>query len=141
MCKIMIFNVLGGHDGRQSLRSTELITINPPSTRYGPTLPKGLYSHCSVIIRDKIFVIGGRNSNGHGFKETLMIDVATREITNGPDMHFARKYHACTSYMNEKGENGILVVGGHNWDDDNAISTTEILKVHGGQLSWTRGLP
>ena len=102
----MIFNVLGGHDGRQSLRSTELITINPPSTRYGPTLPKGLYSHCSVIIRDKIFVIGGRNSNGHGFKETLMIDVATREITNGPDMHFARKYHACTSYMNEKGENG-----------------------------------
>ena len=52
----MIFNVLGGHDGRQSLRSTELITINPPSTRYGPTLPKGLYGHCSVIIGDKIFV-------------------------------------------------------------------------------------
>ena len=68
-----------------------------------------------------------------------MIDVATREITNGPDMHFARKYHACTSYINEKGENIILVVGGYgrHWD---ASSTTEILKVHGGQLSWTRGL-
>ena len=136
MCKIMIFNVLGGHDGRQSLRSTELITINPPSTRYGPTLPKSLYAHCSVIVENTIFVIGGY-SNGRGTKETLKIDIGTGKINNGPTMDFARRYHACTTYTNEKGENNILVVG-HNFGD--ASSTTEILKVNGGQLSWTRGL-
>ena len=138
MCKVIIFNVLGGYDdGFNDLRSTELITMNPPSTRYGPTLPKGLFAHCSVILGDTIFVIGG-NSNGYITRETWMIDIATGEITNGPDMAFARRYHACTTYINEKGEKTILVVGG--WNDNDAISTTKILKVHGGQLSWTRGL-
>ena len=107
--------------------------MNPPSTRYGPTLPKGLFAHCSVIAGDTIFVIVG----GGYTKETLIIDVETGKITNGPDMSFARYYHACATYINEKGENIILVVGGYNYD---ARSTTEILKVHGGQLSWTLGL-
>ena len=107
--------------------------MNPPSTRYGPTLPKGRSSHCSVIVGETIFVIGG----GGYTKETLIIDVETGKITNGPDMSFARYYHACATYINEKGENIILVVG-HEYGD--ASSTTEILKVHGGQLSWTRGL-
>ena len=130
MCKTIIFNILGGR-----LRSSELITINPPSTRYGPILPKGLTGHCSVIVGETVFVIGGL-SNGI-LKETLKIDIGTGEITNGPDMHFARYYHACTTYINEKGENIILVVG--SWTNY-ASSTTEILKVNGGPLSWTRGL-
>ena len=109
--------------------------MNPPSTRYGPTIPKGLYGHCSVIVGETIFVIGGY-SNGE-LKETVIIDVETGKITNGPDMHFARGYHACTTYTNEKGENIILVAGSYT---AGAQSTTEILKVHGGQLSWTRGL-
>ena len=133
---MIIFNILGGSDDDyNNLRSTELITTNPPSTRYGPTLPKGLYGHCSVIVGETIFVIGGY-SNGE-LKETLMIDIATGNITNGPDMAFARGYHACTTYINKKGENTILVAG-HSYDD--AGSTTEILEVNGGQLSWTRGL-
>ena len=70
-------------------------------------------------------------------KETLMIDIATGKITKGPDMHYARAYHACTTYINEKGENTIRVAGHYNGD---ASATTEILKVHGGQLSWTKGL-
>ena len=135
MCKIIIFNVLGGYSGSNDLRSTEIITINPASTRYGPTLPKGLYGHCSVIAGDTIFVIGGY-SNGYS-KDTLMIDIATGNITNGPDMAVARGFHACTTYINEKGENIILVAGAGTND---ARSTTEILKVHEGQLSWTRGL-
>ena len=121
---------LGGYDGTNYLRSTELITVNPPSTRYGPTLPKGLFAHCSVIAGDTIFVIVG----GGYTKETLIIDVETGKITNGPDMHFARGDHACTTYINDKGENAILVVG------DRFTPSSEILKVHGGQLSWTRGL-
>ena len=120
---------LGGYDGTNYLRSTELITVNPPSTRYGPKLPKGLFAHCSVIVEKTIFAIGGSSS-----KETLMIDIATGKITKGPYMHFARGYHACTTYINDKGENVILVVG------DRFTPSSEILKVHGGQLSWTRGL-
>ena len=135
MCTIIIFNILGGYDGSNGLRSTELITMNPPSTRYGPTLPKGLSGHCSVIVGETIFVIGGVSS-GYS-NETLMIDIGTGNITNGPDMAFARGYHACTTYINKKGENTILVAG-HSYDD--AGSTTEILEVNGGQLSWTRGL-
>ena len=136
MCKVIIFNVLGGDDGSNGLRSTELITMNPPSTRYGPTLPKGLFAHCSVIVENTIFVIGGVSTSGTT-QETLKIDIATGKITYGPDMDFARFRHACTSYTNDKGENAILVVSGCCGD---AYSTTEILKVNGGQLSWTRGL-
>ena len=134
ICKIIIFNVLGGSDGSNSLRSTELITINPPSTRYGPTLPKGVRGHCSVIVGETIFVIGGYPRLT---RKTLMIDSGTGNITNGPDMAFGRLWHACTTYINEKGENTILVVGSFT---NGAQSTTEILKVHEGQLSWTRGL-
>ena len=133
------YNLSGGAEGYNALRSTVLITINPPSTKYGPTLPKDLLGHCSVLVGDTIFVIGGR-TKGYYVKKTLMIDTKTGKITNGPDMATERGYVQCTSYVNKMGENIILALGGYGGRGGDAEYSTEILKVNGGKLSWTKGL-
>ena len=63
--------ILGGYNGHKDLKSTEFISAKGASN--GPTLPEGVMSHCSVILNENIYLIGGSNIIDHDVVETRKV--------------------------------------------------------------------
>ena len=86
----------------------------------GPLLPEYFRDHCSVLIGDFSYLIGGYGTRS----KVLAIDIRTSDMTYKSELNHGRYYHACAQII---GSNPKIVVSGGF--DDNGYKTTEIYNV------------
>ena len=125
------FSITGGSVGRKSgmpsyTKTTELVTIDPPSVQAGPQLPLEFLWHCSVLIDNVVYLIGGHKT----WKTVLAIDVKTSQMTFKSELNNGRLFHACAIITVPKPK--IVVVGGQH-----AYRSTEIYDIENN--SWEIG--
>ena len=75
----------------------------------GPDLPDNFYLHCSVLVEDYVFLIGGVTTRN----KLLMIDVRTSVMTYKSELTHGRYYHACAQITGSNGNKHIIVSGGY----------------------------
>ena len=107
---LLLLLFLGGYLPNGLLtKTTELVTTNPATVRAGPQLPENFYWHCSVLVEDKVFLIGGGSTRN----KLLMIDVGTSAMTYKSELNHGRHLHACAQITGTNGKNQIVVSGGY----------------------------
>ena len=94
----------------------------------GPKLPEYFYGHCSVLLDEAVYLIGGRSTPS----KVLAIDVRTSDMTYKSELNHGRYWHACAQITRSNPK--IIVSGGI---DDNGYKTTEIYNVVND--SWENG--
>ena len=123
----------GGYNESSRLSTIELAQPNAESTTLSVRLPVALSRACIVAWdNDTFMVIGGYSSNGDR-RETHFINIANNTVTNGPNLKYARYYHACTQ-MIVNGEEFVIVTGGFG-----AKWSTELLSKSNIQNGWQTG--
>ena len=129
----MTENVLGSN-------TTHLISFSPPKAELGPvTLPEGAYGHCTVLVDDKIYMIGGCWMNSSNSEKVLSIAIDTGAMEYKANLNFGRIHHGCTTFRNEN--KSFIVVAGANraYNSYYSVSkTSEIFDV--AQNKWTEGI-
>ena len=99
--------------------TTEIIAIDPPSVKEGPSLPEEFYGHCSVLVGNKVFLIGGTDTE----KKVLAIDITTSVMTYKRELNVGHTIgHACAVLTGTDGKTKIIVAGGNG-------RTTEIYDI------------
>ena len=111
---LLLWVFLGGYLPGGSTKTTELVTTNPPTVREGPQLPENFVSHCSVLVEDKVFLIGGLGTEN----KLLMIDLRTSAMTYKSELNHGRYYHACAQITGSNGKKLIVVSGGYDGIND-----------------------
>ena len=109
----------------EKLKTTELISFNPPFSVQGPiTLKEPLFSHCSVLIQDKVYVFESNTSISisiyNGAIDYDYLPKMTQDIYNP----------SCASFY-DGNKTFIAAVGGYP-------SKTNILDVE--QNVWLQGM-
>ena len=125
--------VIGGADQYDNrLKTIEIIdTVNGDVSVLQQTLPEPISDHCSILVNQSVFIIGGYNVS-HSNK-TFIMDLQTLKITPGPEMEMARSYFGCAT-MNSR----VIVAGG--WTSDYiSVKTSEYLDLKSNNPSWQRG--
>ena len=125
---LLLWVFLGGYLPNGPTKTTELVTTNPPTVSKGPQLPENFYWHCSVLVEDKVFLIGGGSTR----TKLLMIDVRTSVMTYKSELNHGRYYHACAQITGLNGKKQIVVSGGYGADN-----TTEIYDIDNNV--WKKG--
>ena len=100
----------------------------------GPVLPDYFRRHCSVLVEDKIFLIGGVDTQN----TLLTIDVRTSAMTYKNELNHGRFDHACVQIIGSNGKKQIVVSGGR---DGTKHGTTEIYEIekdiwHQGKIAF-----
>lgn len=117
--------------------TTELISIYPPYARKGPvTLPHGLNNHCSLLVGDKIFLIGQEKystSYNRNLNLVLSININNGEIEVMKDTIKGHYRHGCASFS-QGNKTFIAVAGGSSYSN---ADTTEIYDVQ--ENVWKSG--
>lgn len=95
----------------------------------GPiTLPQNISDHCTVLVDDKIFIIGGfMNYSGTG--KVLTISIHDGAMAFMTSMNESRMWHGCGSFEFEN--NTYIAVAGGN------TNTSEIMNIDGNY--WFQG--
>ena len=101
-------------------KTTELVTTNPVTVSEGPLLPENFYGHCSVLVKDNLFLIGGDGTQN----KLLMIDVRTSVMTYKSELNHGRYWHACAEISGSNGQELVVVSGGYG-----ASKSTEIYDI------------
>ena len=94
----------------------------------GPSLPENFYWHCSVLLDEAVYLIGG----GSTPSKVLAIDIRTSDMTYKSELNHGRYYHACAQIT---GSNPKIIVSGGV--DDNGYKTTETYDI--ANDSWENG--
>ena len=111
---------LGGWLPDDITKTTEQITVDPPAVRGGPLLPEYFLRHCSVLVDDKVFLIGGGVDTEN---KLLMIDVGTSAMTYKSELIHECYDHACAQITGSNGKKQIVVSGGFG------LKSTEIYDI------------
>ena len=101
-------------------KTTELVTTNPVTVSEGPLLPENFYGHCSVLVKDNLFLIGGDGTQN----KLLMIDERTSVMTYKSELNHGRYWHACAEISGSNGQELVVVSGGYG-----ASKSTEIYDI------------
>ena len=141
---LLLLLFLGGILPDAYTKTTELVTTNPPTARAGPELPENFYRHCSVLVEDYVFLIGGVTTQN----KVLMIDLRTSVMTYKSELNHGRYDHACAQVTGLNGKKQIVVSGGYDvnfiesksteiYDIDNDIwqegkNVSPVLLIHRG---------
>ena len=122
---------------------TNLITISPFQAIVGPvTLPEGVYGHCTVLVNDKIMLIGGFWMDSGSSVKVLSITSDNGAMEYMTNLKFGRIHHGCATFT--KGNKKFVVVAGANraYDKYYSVSkTSEILDVEENNWSVGPSLP
>ena len=122
------FLFLGGHNGKDRLKSTEMLSKDGTWVR-SDDLPMKMSGHCLVALnKTHIFLTGGYN--GSSYLASSFIYSKETGWQKMPDMKKARFGHACAVV----GGQHVLVTGGYN---DNYLKSTELFDLTGRR--WTEG--
>ena len=95
----------------------------------GPTLPEKFYRHCSVLLDEAVYLIGG----GSTPSKVLAIDVRTSDMTYKSELNHGRYWHACAQIT---GSNPKIIVSG-GYYNGNSLKSTEIYDI--ANDSWENG--
>ena len=129
----MTENVLGSN-------TTNLISFSPPNAELGPvTLPEGVYGLCTVLVDDKIYIIGGYWMNSSNSEKVLSIAIDTGAMEYMANLNFGRIHHGCATFTNVN--KTFIVVAGANraYNSYYSVSkTSEIFDV--AENKWTEGI-
>jgi len=118
--------VLGGYD--TSSRYTGEIVRGEKRV----TLQNGGFGTCAVAYQTGFLTIGGfGDSVEHGKVDRY--DSEGNYLGSLPDLATPRRFHACTSFLTDNGEQALLVAGGFNGID--YLSSTELFS----NGRWTTG--
>ena len=93
----------------------------------GPKLPEYFYAHCSVLLDNLVYLIGGYDTPS----KVLAIDIRTSDMTYKSELNHGRDYHACAQITGSNPK--IIVSGGYG----NGYKTTEIYDI--ANDSWENG--
>ena len=116
--------MVGGYISDSGLaKRTEIVTIDPPTLREGPLLPNYFVECCSVLVDDKVFLMGGSLT---GNNDLLMIDVRTSEMVYKSELNQGHFAPACAQLTGSNGKKHIVVSGGY---PSNVAQSTEIYDV------------
>ena len=94
----------------------------------GPLLPENFYRHCSVLLDEAVYLIGG----GSTPSKVLAIDVRTSNMTYKSELNHGRYRHACAKIT---GSNPKIIVSGGS--SSTVYKSTEIYNVVND--SWENG--
>ena len=124
----MNFNfILGG----TIFQSTQLVTLDPPSAIDGPViLPEAFDEHCSVLVDDTVYLIGGYEPRD----KVLAISIHDGSMNYLTPLNIGRYKHACGYFTNDQGEKVIVVSGGN---DGSGFMSTEMMVI--GTNLWEEG--
>ena len=106
-------------------QTTELITIAPPDARPGPVLPLFFHGHCSVLVGNTVYLIGGEP----GYTKVLSISIHDGGMSNKSETNFMHYQDGCASFIN--GNKSFIAIAGYT-------NITEILDVENDV--WTQGI-
>ena len=95
----------------------------------GPLLPEEFLYHCSVIVEDVTYLIGGDYTRS----KVLAIDIRTSDMTYKSELNHGRNYHACAQIT---GSNPKIIVSGGYFNFD-VYKSTEIYDIVND--SWENG--
>ena len=105
------FLFLGGHNGKDWLKSTEMLSKDGTWVKFDD-LPMKMFGHCMVALnKTHIFLTGGYN--GNSFLASSFIYSKETGWQKMPDMKKARQGHACAVV----GGQHVLVTGGRDGND------------------------
>ena len=133
--------ISGGYERKYfgTLTDTEIINVRESKIEAGFVLPKGISSHCSVLINGTTaMVLGGYNEESATKKSTYFINLETLQVTAGPEMQEARAQFGCAVFEHNQ-QNVVIVAGGTNATGTWSTNSTELLHVGSTQLKWSRG--
>lgn len=94
------------------------------------TLPTTIDHHCSVLVGDKVYVLGGNLYS----EKVFTISIHDGSISNVPDMFIGHSRHSCASFT-DGNKTFIAVAGGATYYDYRNI--TEIFDIQNNV--WFRG--
>ena len=112
------------------LKTTEIVSIDPPISTEGPELPDYFYGHCSVLVNNEVFLIGGIETK----TKVLAISVKDGSMSYKSPLQIQRFHHSCSTITGNDGYEKIVVTGGCC---GLAYSSTEIYSVEDD--IWTHG--
>ena len=118
-----------GSSGLNSTKTTEVITYDPPLAKEGPLLLEEFYYHCSVLLDELVYLIGGWVTKS----KVLAIDIRTSDMTYKSELNHGRYEHACVQII---GSNPKIVVSG-GYDGNGYVKSTEIYNI--ANDSWENG--
>ena len=92
--------------------STELISFSPPLARKGPiTLPYRIREHCTVLIGDYVYLIGGYSATFKAMiKKVLAINIHNGEMRYMAEMNYVHRSHTCATIS--RGNKTLIIVAG-----------------------------
>ena len=128
---LLFFIIPAGYVGSSGspTKTTEIITYDPPSVKEGPLLPEYFRYHCSVIVDNLVYLIGGFDTRS----KVLAIDVRTSNMTYKSELNHGRYRHACAKIT---GSNPKIIVSG-GYYNGNYFKSTEIYNI--ANDSWENG--
>jgi len=102
--------------GEYSPYSSEVISSDGSSTRANRwSLAYKTDSACGVEVGDKFVVSGGSDRYARDWALSNVVRYGRQgDVEKLPSLTIRRYYHACASYLNDKGQNILLVTGGWN---------------------------
>ena len=130
--------IMGGYNEHGKLNSTEFVSTKDGAVN-GPTLPEGVMSHCSVILNENIYLIGGSNIINHEDTESRHVWVANPSngfnFTEGPPLITPRMSHGCSTMS--KDDKSIIIVAGGMTNLGHGSKSVEILDPSSNK--WVKG--
>lgn len=126
--------MLGGQDGNgQRLATTEFVTTNGAVN--GPTLPEAVYGHCSIKLKESVYLIGGITpSSSHSNKVWVANSSNGYDFVQGPSMITNRRRHSCgTMSIGSKS----IIIAAEGYGSSGMLSSVEILDPTSNQ--WVGG--
>ena len=125
--------VIGGYDGNDVLKTTELISSS--GTEKGKDFTEPIHSHCSFKINGTHALVtgGGHDKSDSASASTWFVDLSNTTFTPGPTMNRKRMLHGCATFRLGTKSFGIVAGG---W----AGGSTEIIELDEESPTWTEGM-
>jgi len=122
--------------GQYSKRTTERVSAGGLSSSASFSLQHDIFRACGVDLGESFVVIGG----GLPVKDTVTQYNETGFVKDWSSrLNQARRYHACSKFVDESGKTALLVTGGRT--GRNSLSSTEIYSESTSRWSYVASLP
>lgn len=108
--------VIGGWDGSNRLKTSQIVRLDGSSVTYGPEIPEPRYGHCIAQYKedDAFFITGGRNANAADTSTVWQYEGTDNfSLKRTSTMKKTRAYHACSIFSSDQhGGRPLLVAAG-----------------------------
>ena len=110
--------------GESSYGKFIIISLSNKSIIYNNLMPTKKAFHKSIIIKDKLYIIGGENQNKKILQECSLFDIKEKKWNNFPSLKHARKNFSLCLY------NDSILYAFMGEDDKNVLDTIEFIDIN-----------